>query len=496
MCMGGNSVKKTILKSIRGKLAIAFGCIFLLLIVCITYSTSHYDVIIKKYITLADNNEAFTNVYDNIATIQLITNRYEVENNENKLQVYKRSISSLFSESKEETENIIETLTTKKEKMDMTKMLNFIETYESVVKKSLVAYDEKDYDQGVLLSSKTTRLYELFTLQSIVYHSIIDDDLMLKNKLLVEYKQGLIRVGNAIIIALSLICIFIIYIYITRINKPIKELICAADQVSKGDFDINLKTYCDTEEIFILNKAFMTMSRQIDYYVRRMSEKGALEKKLLEEEMANMAMQNTVKELKLKTAYAQINPHFLFNTLNIISQMAMMEEADHTLELMDATTSLLRYNLDCMSEVVMLQEEVENLRRYVFIQKKRFGSRIDFNINMAEELSTIMIPSLILQPLVENAIIHGLKDTTTGGEIGVSIYTDNNQLCIDVNDNGIGFSPQLLENFLEENTIEQKSKGIGLCGVKTRLELYYNRKDIISLCNNPGGQVLLRFPFN
>lgn len=279
------------------------------------------------------------------------------------------------------------------------------------------------------------------------------------------------------------------------ITKPITMLSEAAKQISKGNLsgeDIQITT---KDELKPLTETFNQMRSNLRQLVAEIKQKSELDKLL--------------KELELRSLQNQINPHFLFNTLNTVSKMAYLEEAEHTSKLIESVAALLRYNLGGdLNKASTLRDEVAIVKEYFFIQQTRFGDRIEFITEIEEDCLDIEIPSLTLQPLIENAFIHGVESYEENAEIRFHIYKRNERINVEIVDNGYGMdeiTKSRLQNYVSGTEREEvyepdKSKGhstgIGVKNVIRRLQLFYNQKDIIEIQSelNKGTTFTLTIP--
>ncbi|EKN66742.1 integral membrane sensor signal transduction histidine kinase [Neobacillus bataviensis LMG 21833] len=263
------------------------------------------------------------------------------------------------------------------------------------------------------------------------------------------------------------------------ITKPISLLSKAAKEISKGNLsgaDIKITT---KDELKPLTETFNQMRTNLRHLVTEIKQKSELDKLL--------------KELELRSLQNQINPHFLFNTLNTVSKMAYLEEAEQTSRLIVSVAALLRYNLSDFNKASTLREEVRIVKEYFFIQQTRFGERIEFVTDIDDSCLDIEIPSLILQPLVENAFIHGVESYEENAEIRLHIYRQQDRIHVEVIDNGDGMDESTKKRLLtyvegteaEEISEPEKSKGhstgIGVKNVIRRLQLFYQRNDIVEI---------------
>lgn len=208
-----------------------------------------------------------------------------------------------------------------------------------------------------------------------------------------------------------------------------------------------------------------------------------------------------VKELELKALQNQINPHFLFNTLNSLSKLALIEGAERTSDLTVTVSSMLRYSLRELNRLVPLRDEVEHCHAYITIQKARFRDRIAFDSSIEEACLQIEVPPMLLQPLVENAFIHGIEAMESGAVIRLAVRMDNEDVLIAVSDNGAGMTEETRLSLLrpgEDGTARSggQSTGIGTRNVFRRLALLYGREDLVDIQSAPGEgtTVTIRIP--
>ncbi|MDD3705182.1 MAG: histidine kinase [Clostridiaceae bacterium] len=306
-----------------------------------------------------------------------------------------------------------------------------------------------------------------------------------------------------IIIAALFANIYIAIVSTYRLTKPISELSRSAEKIAEGDFNIELTQTHTGDETDILAGAFIKMVSSIKAYINELKSQAEVEKRLKEQEMQNLKMMSHLKEAELKFLQSQINPHFLFNTLNAAAQLAAIEEADKSSEFIVSIADLFRYNLKNIDELTSLEDEIRYVRNYMKILKTRFGSRIDFYTDIDETTLDIMIPRIIIQPIVENAFIHGLQNLERHGEIHLNVRQEEEFILIEVEDNGIGMDSASVEGILrfEEggNTDKNHITGIGMSNVLYRLQLFFNIEDprkllIIESETDRGTKVTLKLP--
>lgn len=178
------------------------------------------------------------------------------------------------------------------------------------------------------------------------------------------------------------------------------------------------------------------------------------------------------KEAELKALQAQVNPHFLYNTLDVLNWRAVINHQDELARLIRSLGRMMRYNLTDGSRLVTLEEEILHLENYLALQKARYGEELTYRLEVPDTVRKLYVPKFLLQPIVENAVVHGLKGCKAG-EVLVRAQAEDNRLCVDIMDNGIGFDQEMLKRIQEEGVETLKSAGIGLSNVSERIRLRY-----------------------
>ncbi|PUU85947.1 MAG: signal transduction histidine kinase LytS, partial [Halanaerobium sp.] len=244
--------------------------------------------------------------------------------------------------------------------------------------------------------------------------------------------------------------------------------------------------------------AFNLMKNNIRNYIKELKEKSELENKLNQEKMDNIEKERLLKESQLLNLQMQMDPHFLFNTLNTVSRTAMFENAAETQNLIIAISKIMRYNLDHKGKLVELEKEIEVLKAYLTIQETRFKEQMDFEIYTDGDLEQIKIPPMIIQPIVENSIIHGLADTASEGRVLIEIKRFAKKVEIKIRDNGIGIESEELSKILNEepqNSKKEERESLGILNVIKRLKLHYG-KNLLKINSkiNQGTEVVIEIP--
>lgn len=198
----------------------------------------------------------------------------------------------------------------------------------------------------------------------------------------------------------------------------------------------------------------------------------------------NIDIERNKREAELKALQAQISPHFLFNTLNAIRWAAINNHNKKAADMVLALSNLLRMTIAKGDEFISIADEFENLRNYAALFQMRYAMDFTLDFSVPEELLTYKIPKLLLQPLVENSIMHGLEGMLGGGVIRIDARSEQNGVYISVSDNGIGMEHRAEQP--REDTKELKFSGIGITNVEQRIKLYFGEQYGLEITSSPG----------
>lgn len=287
-------------------------------------------------------------------------------------------------------------------------------------------------------------------------------------------------------------------IFMTRsITEPLIELARAANEIARGNMQVDFPLVNTGDEVETVAKACNKMIISIRKHIKETKDNYERENKLLENELI---MKNDLKEAQLKYLQAQINPHFLFNTLNAGAQLAMLEGAEKTCIFIQNMADFFRYNVRKIDSDTTLKEELDLVDSYIYVLNVRFSGDIHYAKMIDERLMYTMMPSMILQPIIENSVNHGIKEMEGKGKIKVSVYSEGENVCIKIEDNGKGIDPQIISGIMSAEKIHGKTQGgfegIGLDNVISRMRHYYNTDHVIDICRKQcrGTQVILYVP--
>ena len=264
--------------------------------------------------------------------------------------------------------------------------------------------------------------------------------------------------------------------YTMQLLTPVSQMIEASRAISRSQFDTPDIPLPKQPEIGQLAESFNRMKHSMAQQVSTLQEKNEIERELHRQKTEALELQNRMERSRLQQLRSQIDPHFLFNTLNVIQQMAGTESAYRTQALIMALSHLLRYSLMSNDEQVPLSREVRVVDEYYSIYHVRFGDRVQMEWAFSDSLNLTetMVPSFILQPIVENAFKHGICPKEEGGVVRIRMIPlrEKGLLCIRVLDNGMGIEPEQLQQL--RTALEQPAprwEHIGIYNVAARLRL-------------------------
>lgn len=273
------------------------------------------------------------------------------------------------------------------------------------------------------------------------------------------------------IVVLCTVCAaLLVFLMSYTITRPIKRLSAAMKKVQTGDFSVRIPNKNHRGEIGKLTDSFNFMTDKIEVLI----------KEVYQEKIAQ-------KNAEMEALQAQINPHFLYNTLDSVNWMLIDKGDFETSEVIVSLGNLMKYCLDKHNSMVPLAKEMDYVLSYLFIQKNRLEDRLDYELLVDEDVRNWPVPKLIVQPLVENAIIHGSERTKNPVKVTITARENQGVLSIEVKDDGIGMNPEEL-NHLKQSLTDGDSAGssIGLRNVERRIRLHYGEEYRLFIDSKPG----------
>ena len=442
--------KKTYDKSIVREILM----IFLMILCAVICALCMYFYISMReeqlYRQLNDKNICASKVYLELDNMEVKINAYSRTMDENYLEDFYKS-SSQLSERLQELKQISA-------------------AYQPVMDYVRRIGSFNDYQMELWKDRETADLYQLinYVRTSIPVQKVESQNMIVENSSLafqdcIRQTEFLGRLRVIVWILIILILTGCSILMVKRLEKIISALrenqeIAKSLTEHKWDVpDVPVGYYSELDE---LSLAMNQMKHEIIHYIR-------LEQQLAEERLAGEQMEKALVEARLTALRAQVNPHFLFNALNLIGKTAFLEQPEQAMELIEAVSKILRYSLDQSGRMVLLSTEMEIVAAYIFLQKSRFGENLKVVCQIPEEAETIRIPSMIIQPIIENSFKHGFKDKST---ITITLRAELSEeyLSLYMEDDGSGFDTSILD--------QEKGMGIGVRNVQQRLELVYQGK--------------------
>lgn len=287
-----------------------------------------------------------------------------------------------------------------------------------------------------------------------------------------------------IFVALLCLAVLVVALLTSRrlaqgVVQPIQTMCLTMQQIEEGNMDARVP-YLGDDELGIMARGFNLMIQQLQEQFR-----------------TNLERQDRLRIAEFKNLQAQISPHFLYNTLEsikILARLGMNEEVGLVVSKLGV---LLRSGMNFKQEMIPLRDEIKVVESYIAIQQVRYEDKFTYTAHIPPELLECMVPNLVVQPLVENAIVHGLETKMGTGELRLSGWLENEDIYLEIYDNGGGIDPEKIQRiFREEKGAEQERDSIGLINVHRRLKLYYGEPYGLRIESEPGSftRILLHIP--
>lgn len=303
------------------------------------------------------------------------------------------------------------------------------------------------------------------------------------NSELMEKKGEIQLLVIPLLLLVILAILFFSYLFTYRFSARVGALVQKIKVAETGDLTIT-KPIAGSDEIAYLDKQFSHMLKKLDKLIRK-----------------NYIQQLENKETQLRNLQLQINPHFLYNTLETISSIAAVNQAFVVCDMCEKLGEIFRYSLGKnYGEFVTISQELHHTQNYIFIQKIRYNERFEVFYNVEADVDRYMILRFILQPIVENAIVHGLGNLTSKGTLEISIRREKDALLIVIEDDGVGMDAERvrdLNTFINEpKEVRDNKKSIGIRNVNQRIQLSCGNEYGISIESKPyqGSRFYIRLP--
>lgn len=284
-------------------------------------------------------------------------------------------------------------------------------------------------------------------------------------------------IGLIIVLTILLLALAFVYIVSLLTTNRMLRVTQQLNRLAMGD--LNVVSPIDG------NDEIGQLSRQFNYMVQSINR---LMEQVVEKTEQNNALEIAQREIKLKMLASQINPHFLFNALESIRMHAYMNGEKEIANIVRLLGKLMRKNLEVGREHIPLRDELDVVQTYLEIQKFRFEERLKYNLSIDAEAAGLRVPPLIIQPLVENAVIHGMEDLEKGVRVEVTVVSKSDNVLVTVRDNGAGMTPSRLQEVIQRtiDPDEPEENRIGLRNVHQRLVMLYGAQHGLNISSQEG----------
>lgn len=407
----------------------------------------------------------------------------------NPTEAHKQQLEKSIVDIKEVQEDVAE-LRNVENSFSLTNYIHLIDSLVETTERSIMLIQERDIEDSTKEFNEANRISMYISEMTL---TILDRELKTYNEFyraIINQSEELKKLGIYLLLLITCVLLLATYWFSLSITKPVHQLTKAANELAQGRFNQQIEVKSN-DEIAFLAKTFDEMRININDLIQEIQQKAQLEHELQQSRLL-------LKESQLKTLQSQINPHFLFNTLNTLSKKAYLDGAEETSDLLVSVAGLLRYNLKRGDGTVTLFEEVIVLNQYMEIQKARFIDRLRFISHIDETCLHIKIPGLTLQPIIENAVIHAIEPEIDGGTIWFRILKVESLVIIEIEDSGKGMTTKQIEELLKGDIVpsEGHSTGMGFQNVVKRLSLFYGDKSTITIhsIEGQGTKVIIQIP--
>lgn len=479
----------------RTKLIVFYSLSLLIILLACLYMYLTLQRLTQDTTVMFEKNVVLTDVYRKLNSMQTDLEVYLTTNNSDSLISFYNNVNAVQLHS----ETLKAQANTTNEGVRLYNTANMIKTYLSEADHAVISKRGRDidgYTKNYALAQKHNQMILHYIDEIMSATLIANTDGYSK----IAEKIRLATLMNATLMASIIgLVLFLIIGFSREITRPVAELANYAKEVTNGNYKLDMVPKRQNDEIGILYDAFSRMVTSVRDYIETLHEKAQLE-------ASNLKMQTALREAELLALQAQVNPHFIFNTINIGAKLAYLQNDQITCDYLENTAAIFRYNLRGLDLPATLDEELENTRAYLSLLKTRFGDQLNYSFEYEDDtqiLST-QIPRMTLQPLVENAYIHGISELERQGEIRICVADTDTHVTLSIIDNGVGIPEDTMRRIYEEASAplhvpheasHSHTTGIGFSNVIQRLRLHFLTNDVIDLYSREGyTEITLKFP--
>lgn len=330
-------------------------------------------------------------------------------------------------------------------------------------------------------------LYRTFLLRQDDQQFLCDQLLKLMSDYMADNYAGIVRRSTVSLAAFAamLLCLLLLtgsfsMVLAENVNRPVRRLTDQAQELMRGNYQMEDLPVIQHDEIGQLTEAFNTMKNRVRENFQAQEELWRLE--------------SLLRDAEFRALQSQVNPHFLFNVLSAATESALMEGADHTVDIIENISRMLHYSLTSVRDESWLSDELKMAQSYIYLQTERFGDRIAFSYEVPQEVPMLRTPGMTLQPILENAVKHGVEHLDRGGRIRVFMEQMPEAVILCVEDNGRGIPPEKVALLNQGAAIApetasqqaQRSTGLGVANVYGRMKTFYKQEGLLRMESQEG----------
>lgn len=428
-----------------GSVTLLMGAVLLAVMILLQGYNNQYARALYNITTASEFNQEFKNHIDQLMYYYVVESQYSQGLPIDEVQA-----------AQELAQDLLHSTTEKESYQAISSVLDLCRTLET---KMYQIEDTRAFDER--MTQLENNVYVLTSLIEEYMYSYLYFEAVNLNSL----RQSItvqIYTEIAIVVVFTMVLMAAALYYIFRlsnsITKPLEALCDRAKAVSAGDLTGREPIQTDAYEIHTLSDGMEHMIDQLNRQIQEVGQK-----------------QQSLRRTELALLQAQINPHFLYNTMDTIIWLIEAEKTQDAVEMVSNLSAFFRHSLSKGQDVITLREEERHVRSYLQIQQVRYKDILEYEVEIDPMLHSCLIPKLTLQPLVENALYHGVKLKRGRGKIRIRGWRENGSVYLEVSDNGIGMSPQRLEE-LRSSIDSSERVGFGFSAVNQRLRLQFGRE--------------------
>ena len=449
-------------------------------------------IFVTVYLIFSLNN--YSNSYDEIVSNMTIANSYNLNfKNEMDESLYKLVVGAVTFDSIKEDESLqdpyeligdlredfgvlMQITTDKESKSWLQRLLRNIDTLEDRVDDIKVNLDEgSHYDENIVMLDNNIYILTELIQDDIQYYIYYQTQSIENLKVQLNSQVQKFVILWVVLLVVIVVCVTIVAVVLSdSIVRPIRRLCGVTKQISEGDFSVRAET-TTKDEVSQLSDSINEMSQHLEIMVQQIKED-----------------ERKMRYAELRLLQEQINPHFLYNTLDTIIWLIEGNSSEQAVDMVMSLSAFFRLVLSHGQEFITIKDEERHIRSYLEIQQVRYHDILDYEIAIEPSLYPYKILKLSLQPLVENALYHGIKYKRAKGKITISgsmmQEEDGSKICLIVEDNGVGMEPEELEHLQQEITkpCKETESGFGLANVNERIRMNFGMEYGITIMSRKG----------